>query len=284
MVRQTLRPLRWIIVSDGSTDKTDVIVGEHAKHHPWIELVRMPERRDRQFAAKVHCFNAGYARVRELDYEVIGNLDADITFDAGYFEFLMAKFQLDAKLGVAGTPFVEDGESYDYRFTNIEHVSGACQMFRKKCFENIDGYIAIKGGGIDWTAVTTARMKGWKTRTFTEKVCHHHRKMGTGTAGQWRALFKHGVKDYYLGGHPLWQGFRATFQMTRAPYIAGGTLLMAGYVWAALRRMERPVSPELMRFHRAEQMRRLKAAMGRRSVRASVGSAPNDMSANSADI
>ena len=69
---------------------------------------------------------------------------------------------------------------YDYRFTNIEHVSGACQLFRRACFEEIGGYFPIKGGGIDWTAVTTARMIGWQTRTFTDKTCLHHRPMGTG--------------------------------------------------------------------------------------------------------
>ena len=84
-------------------------------------------------------------------------------------------------LGVAGVPFVEQaGGAYDYRFTNIEHVSGACQLFRRECFEAIGGYKPIEGGGIDWLAVTTARMMGWKTRTFTERTVIHHRKIGTG--------------------------------------------------------------------------------------------------------
>src|SRR5216684_8428510 len=85
VVAQTIRPLKWVIVSDGSTDGTDEIVKKYASDHPWIELVRMPERRERDFAGKVHAFNAGYARVRDLDYEVIVSLDADISFDADYF-------------------------------------------------------------------------------------------------------------------------------------------------------------------------------------------------------
>jgi len=261
VISQTIRPAKWVIVSDGSTDRTDDIARDYAAANSWIELVRMPDHRDRQFAAKVQCFNAGYARVREMAHEVVGSLDADITFGPDYFEFLLAKFAADPGLGVAGTPFVEGARSYDYRFTNIEHVSGACQLFRRQCFEEIGGYVPIRGGGVDWTAVTTARMKGWRTRTFTERVCHHHRTMGTGASNRVAAWFKHGKKDYYLGGHPIWQTFRSCFQMTRKPYLVGGLLLLIGYWWAFLCRVERPVPLDLIRFHRAEQMTRLKAVL-----------------------
>jgi glycosyltransferase involved in cell wall biosynthesis len=255
---QTVLPRRWVVVSDGSTDGTDDIVKRYAAQHDWIEYVRRPPQTERHFAAKVRCFNTGYERLQGLEYDVIGNLDADITFEKDYLQFLLARFAENDRLGVAGTPFVEDNVQYDYRFTNVEHVSGACQLFRRRCFEEIGGYQPVKGGGIDWIAVTTARMKGWKTRTFLEKVCHHHRPMGTATSSPLRAFYKLGQQDYFLGGHPLWQGFRAAFQMTRRPYVAGGILLMAGYLGAALRGVEKPVPPELVSFHRREQMQRLR--------------------------
>jgi len=258
VIAQTVLPRKWIIVSDGSTDHTDEIVKRYMAEHAWIELVRMPEHRDRHFGAKVQCFNAGAERVQGECFDIIGNLDADITFGPDYFEYLLSKFAGDLQLGVAGTPFVEGTTAYDYRFTAVEHVSGACQLFRRKCFEEIGGYAQVKGGGIDWIAVTTARMKGWKTRTFVERVCHHHRPMGTASAGKLRANFKLGRQDYYLGGHPLWQLFRAGYQMARRPYVVGGVSLLAGYLWSWIKGVERPVSPELMRFHRLEQMQRLK--------------------------
>lgn len=258
VIVQTLLPKRWIIVSDGSKDRTDEIVKKYLPDHPWIELIRMPDHSDRQFAAKVNAFNAGYEIIKNEQYDFIGNLDADLSFEKDYFEFLTTKFQADPLLGVAGTPFVEDGVHYDYRFTNIEHVSGACQMFRRKCFEDIGGYIPIQGGGIDWTAVTTARMKGWKTRTFTEKQCIHHKKIGSGNSGALMAWYRQGQKDYFLGGHPLWQLFRTAYQMTKKPYVIGGLLLSWGYFLSLLCGVERSVSPELMKFHREEQMQRLK--------------------------
>lgn len=259
VVSQTILPLKWVIVSDGSTDRTDQIVKKHASQHDWIELLRMPEHANRQFAAKAHCFNTGYDLVRGMDFGVIGNLDADISFDHGYFEFLLDKFARIPKLGVAGTPFVEEsGRMYDYRFTNIEHVSGACQLFRRKCFEEVGGYIPVKGGAIDWIAVTTARMKGWQTRTFLEKTCLHHRKLGTGSDSQLMVRFRYGQKAYYVGGDPLWECLRGVFQMREWPFFVGGVSFLMGYSWAFLTRMERPVSEELMAFYRAEQRARLR--------------------------
>ena len=178
MTAQTAKPLRWVIVSDGSTDGTGEIVNRYVEQHSWIELVRMPERGERDFSGKVRAFNAGYERVPNFDYDVIGSLDGDISFDDDYFAFLLGKLALNPLLGVVGTPFEEgDTPVYDYRFVNIEHVSGACQVFRRKCFEEIGGYAPVKGGGIDYIAVTTARMRGWATRTFTEKGCS--------TTGKW---------------------------------------------------------------------------------------------------
>ena len=259
VVAQSRLPLRWVIVSDASTDGTDEIVECYRRRFGWIELVRMPEKRDRSFAAKVSCFNAGFERVKGVPFDVIASLDADITFQPDYFEYLLERFEENPRLGVGGTPFVEGGGAhYDYRFTNIEHVSGACQVFRRECFADIGGYVPIKGGGIDWVAVTTARMKGWQTRTFTERVCEHHRPMGTGSSGRIKSIFSHGWKDYYLGGHPLWQLFRGLYQTTRRPYVIGGLSLLAGYCWAGLSGTKRLVSQELIAFHRAEQMTRLR--------------------------
>ncbi|NGZ95580.1 MAG: glycosyl transferase [Nitrospira sp. WS110] len=258
VVAQTIRPHKWIIVSDGSSDGTDDIVKRFVDAEPWIDLVRMPETRDRHFAAKAQCFNAGYQRLTGFTYEVIGNLDADITFEEDYFEFLLGKFTEDPRLGVAGTPFVEGAGSYDYRFTSRDHVSGACQLFRLACYLEIGGYRPIKGGGIDWVAVTTARMKGWKTRTFTERVCKHHRPMGTASFGKLRAWYNLGHQDYYLGGHPLWQVFRSCLQMRNKPYVFGGLALLAGFMWGFATRTKRPIERDLIEFHQREQMQRLR--------------------------
>jgi len=267
VVAQTIRPAKWIIVSDGSTDRTDNIVRKYTLEHPWIELLRMPERRERHFAGKVQAFEAGYAKVKDVSYEFIGSLDGDVSFDSEYFSFLLQKLVEDNGLGLVGTPFAESNRTYDYRFTSIEHVSGACQLFRRECFEQIGGYVPVKGGGIDLIAVIKARMKGWKTRTFTEKVCLHHRKMGSAQGSALTAWFRNGVKDYALGCHPIWEIFRMCYQLSKRPYFVGGFLLGCGYVWSLICRFERSIPLDIMAFRRREQMSRLTKFLTGKSIR-----------------
>jgi poly-beta-1,6-N-acetyl-D-glucosamine synthase len=262
MIHQTVQPVKWVIVDDGSTDKTAEIISRYLAQHPWIELVQMPQRRDRSFAAKVHSFNAGYEKVKDLECEIIGNLDADISFENDFFAFLIQKFAEDATLGVAGTIFIEEGYSSETdSFEGQKHVSGQCQLFRKKCFVEIGGYIPHRAGGIDWMAVTTARMMGWKTKSFREKSFFHYRHLGTAGRGILAAMFSYGEKDFYLGGHPIWELFRVAYRTTKRPYIFAGLALGLGYCWAFLRRTPRPVSRELMAFHRHEQMVKLRAIL-----------------------
>jgi glycosyltransferase involved in cell wall biosynthesis len=259
VLAQEIRPVRWVIVSDGSTDGTDEIVRRYAAKHNWIELVRQPERAERHFAGKVLAFNAGYEKVKGLEYGAIGCMDGDISFDADYFPFLLRKLAKDPTLGLVGTPFRDpDDHTYDYRFSSIEHVTGCCQFFRRECFEQIGGYVAVKGGAIDRIANIGARMKGWKTRTFKGEEYLHHRRMGTAQQGMLMVKFRDGAKDYSVGTHPLWALVRAAYQMSKRPYVAGGVMLACGYLWAMVRRVDRPVSREMVEFCRREQMQRLK--------------------------
>lgn len=263
VIQQTVLPLKWVIVNDGSTDSTGAIAERYAAQHDWIEVANRPVRKERNFAAKVNAFNAGRERLKELKYDIIANLDSDVVLDRDHFEFLLKKFRDDSSLGVAGTIFSEEGgySSGTDSFEGQNHVSGQCQVFRGECFDEIGGYFANKAGGIDWIAVATARMKGWKTRSFKEKSFFHNRHLGTAERGVLAASFSYGQKDYFLGGHPLWELFRVLYRMTKRPYVVDGLALAFGYGSAALRRLKRPVSKELMAFHRREQMSRLKTIL-----------------------
>jgi glycosyltransferase involved in cell wall biosynthesis len=265
VIEQTVLPKRWIIVSDGSTDGTDDIVQKYTANYDWMELIRLPKRQDRNFAAKVQAFSAGYQRLEGLEFDIVGCLDADISFEEDYFAFLLGKFAAMTELGVAGTHYMEDGfHSFEDSYINVNHVNGQCQLFRRACFEDIGGYVPNRGGGIDWVAVTSARMKGWTTYSFAERTFNHHRKMGTAGSSEIKSRFHYGKKDYFLGGHPLWQLFRGGFQMTKKPYVIGGSALLLGYFWCWLTRYERSVSPELMAFHRKEQLERLRELISSR--------------------
>jgi poly-beta-1,6-N-acetyl-D-glucosamine synthase len=271
VVAQTVPPRKWVIVNDGSTDGTEGIVRKYATNYPWVELVNMPERRERSFAGKAFAVSTGQATLGDLEYEVIGNLDADVSFEPDYFAFLMERFAENPKLGVAGTAFQEEGNlNYNYEFVGIEHVSGMCQMFRRECFEAIGGYPAIKSGGIDLIAVLSARAKGWETRTFLERTFVHHRSQGGALHSGLRERLHMGRKDYLLGNHPVWEIFRSCYQMLHKPYFVGGLLVLAAYFWNALRGVKRSIPKELMVLRRSDQLKRLKSVMQRRFRRTSL--------------
>jgi glycosyltransferase involved in cell wall biosynthesis len=262
VIKQTLLPERWVIVDDGSTDRTAEITEGYIKEYPWIEVIRMPNRSDRSFSGKALAVRAALEHLGPLQFDVVGNLDADVSFEPDYMAFVMGKFAADPELGVAGTPLTEEGyDSGNDSFAGENYVSGPCQLFRYACFRQIGGYVQSRSGGLDWIAVMQARMQGWKVRSFVEKRYRHHRPMGTAEKGKLAALFAYGQKDYYLGGSPIWQLFRVAYRITKRPYVTGGLALLFGYSWAAARRVKRPVSAELMRFHRRDQMRKLKTIL-----------------------
>jgi glycosyltransferase involved in cell wall biosynthesis len=269
VVNQTVPPLRWVIVDDGSTDRTAEIVERFANRYPWIQLIRRSSGLQRNFASKVLAFNEGYAALGSLAYDVIGSIDADISFEPDYLAFLLGCIEADSELGVAGTVFAEDGyDSSRDSFEGQAHVAGGCQLFRRQCFEEVGGYAPNQGGGVDWVAVTTARMTGWKTRAFRQKSFFHHRMLGTANRNTMSAMFFCGRRDYFLGKHPLSQVLRVLYRMSKKPILVGGLGLMFGYTWAFVRRENR-ISRELMRFRRREDTVKLRrmlasAVRGRR--------------------
>jgi hypothetical protein len=121
-------------------------------------------------------------------------------------------------------------------------------------------------------AVLRARAKGWETRTFLEKTFIHHRGQGAALHNGLGERLHIGRKDYLIGNHPLWEIFRSAYQMTRKPYLIGGILILAAYLWNAVRRVERSIPKDLMALRRREQLERVKLVMQRRFNTRSVAS------------
>jgi glycosyltransferase involved in cell wall biosynthesis len=255
---QTVLPTRWVIVSDGSVDQTDKIVGAYAQHYPFIELVHIGINHARSFASKVYALNVGLEKLKDSEYEFIGNLDADVSFEESYFANLLGEFERDPGLGLAGGFIYEKRHGrFSARANNsIRSVAGAIQLFRRECYESVGGILPLKYGGEDWCAEVMARMKGWSVKAIPELRVFHHKPTGAG-AGVLRYWYHQGFMDYSLGSHPLFATIKCLRRLSAKPYVTGALARLTGFVWAYYRKEERPVPREFVEYLRREQKGRL---------------------------
>ena len=149
IVAQTFRPLKWVIVSDGSTDQTDEIVNSYAAAIRGFSCSECRSAKSVISPARSMLSTLGTNIVKDLNFESSEILMPMSPLNPTYFEFLIGKMAENPRLGVAGAPFREGTFQYDYRYTNIDNVWGGCQLFRRECFEAIGGYMPLQGGGVD---------------------------------------------------------------------------------------------------------------------------------------
>ena len=257
MISQTIPPREWIIVDDGSSDRTAEIVCIYAEQHPWIRLVSLPDRGKRQRGpGVVEAFYQGYGRLNQSDYDFIVKLDVDLSFDATYFEELLRRFAASPTLGIAGGAlYIPRQGRWVLDKAPLDNVLGPTKVYRRECFEQIGGLVRSLG----WDAIDDlrAQLRGWQTRTFTDLVVLHHRPIGTRSGG-FGAGVEHGRGAYFMGAHPLYVLLRGIYRMVRdRPPLVAGLGLLYGYARSWLKREPRIDDAEVIALLRRKQMQRL---------------------------
>jgi biofilm PGA synthesis N-glycosyltransferase PgaC len=267
VVAQTVRPLKWIVVNDASSDGTREVAERYAREHSFIEVVNLERAAGRHFGNKVRAFNAGLERVKELEFDFVGNLDADISFGPVYFENLLRQFELNPQLGLAGgmVHTTINGQFVSQEVA-LDSVAGAVQLFRRKCFEQVGGYRPMPLGGIDAAAEIAARMHGWATRTFAELPVQEHRFTGSATASPLASRVKEGKRMHSLGYSPLFFFVRCVYRLRERPFLLGSCGAFYGYLTSVWKGIPAAMSPEVVRFLRTEQRGKLKRLLGFKTV------------------
>jgi hypothetical protein len=257
MVSQSVKPVRWIIVDDGSRDRTGEILESYQREHSFISVVKRPPGQARQpGSAVVHAFNRGYEAAKGLDYDLIVKLDCDLSFESDYFQQLLAKFEADPQLGIASGVYAEssDGTTWQEVAMPSYHACGASKVVRRTCFEQIGGFIPARG----WDTVDEIRAMagGWHTAHFSELKMRHWKPEGTGI-GSLRTNFMHGEIYYRTGGSRSFFLLKVLHRMTRRPFVIGGLALLWGYVRTLFSGRGRLVTWEEARCYRALLKRRM---------------------------
>lgn len=260
---QTHLPNIWIVVSDGSSDRTDEILRLAAERFRFIRLVRREKDCNRLFASKVFALRAG-ARLLPIEtLDFIGHLDADVSLGPDYFADLLSRMQRSPRIGIAGGLILEQfGNRFRQRpGTNLASVPGAVQMFRRECYIQVGDLIPIEVGGEDWYAEVKAKMNGWRVQTFTEPVAYHHRPTGRGS-GHLRYAFRQGKMDAAFGSLVAFEVLKILRRVPARPWLIGALVRFVGFCIAHLS-SKRMVPSEIVQFLRQEQSTRLRSRVRR---------------------
>ena len=234
--RQTVLPTLWIIVDDGSSDRTAEIADEAAGRHSWIKVIHRPRNRPRRVGPGViEAFYVGLSQVDLNDFDFVCKLDADLDFAPDYFETIFHRFAADPKLGTAsGKAHIPiDGQLVLER-TGDQFSHGVSKLFRRECFQDIGGFVReVMWDGID---CHRCRMLGWSAVSYDdpELAITHLRQMGSSFKSVHHGRMRWGRGQYFMGTHPLYLLAIAGYRMLERPWIIGGLCILAGYARAAL--------------------------------------------------
>jgi len=264
VISQTIKPAKWVIVDDGSTDDTAKIVRSYLPDHPFIQLLTVLATGPRNFGSKAVAFKAGLQLVENTNYSFVGNLDADITLPATYYETVLAAFQQDPKLGIAGGAVFNDiGGKLITSDTTLDSVGGAVQLFRSECFRQVGGYLPLPYGGIDAAAEIMARMHGWAVKKVAGMRVHEHRRTGTAQAGILAARFNVGIRFHTLGYSTGFYIYRAIYRIVDPPFLIGSIVSLAGFVYSKLRGDPVRLPANAVRYLRSEQKAKIRRFIGK---------------------
>jgi glycosyltransferase involved in cell wall biosynthesis len=250
MASQTVKPVRWIIVDDGSSDRTPELLAKYAAEHSFIKIITNPRGQTRQpGSAVIRAFNRGYEDAKGVDYDFIVKLDCDLSFDPDYFEKLLGRFSANPKLGIASGVYWESANGVDWNEIAMPayHACGASKVIRRDCWEQINGFIASRG----WDTVDEIRAitHGWETTHFRDLKMKHWKIEGSGI-GSWKTNIMHGEIYYLTGGGIFFFLLKVLHRLKSRPVLFGGVAVLWGYLRSLLARKPRLVNAAEARCYR----------------------------------
>lgn len=266
VVSQTIPPARWIIVDDGSTDDTPLILQEYAQKHSFIEVISRPDRGHRAVGPGViEAFYHGLAQVDLAAYPYLCKLDLDLDLPPRYFEILMRRMEDNPRIGTcSGKPWFRNAAGrWISEKCGDEMSVGMTKFYRSECFTQIGGFVRE----VMWDALDChkARQLGWIAVSWNDEDLRfeHLRPMGSSQKSVFTGRRRHGFGQYYMGSDPLYFLATGLYRMAHPPYVLGGLATIQGYLGAWLRSVPRHEDAELRDFVRHYQRRALKVGKAR---------------------
>jgi glycosyltransferase involved in cell wall biosynthesis len=256
MIKQKVRPIKWIVVDDCSSDSTSEIVSMYRKEYPWIQLFRLDHDKGRRPGKGViEAFEFGLNKVTGIDFDYIVKLDADVEFDSNFFENIFEAFKKNEKLGIGSGAWHDlvDGNKRVLKQMFNKHTAGQTKVYRKKCYDDIGGLIHFKGW--DLYDNICANVKGWETKWIPEAEFTHLRPEGK-EKGFIREEFNVGSYEGRLRYAAFFALAKAVMRMKKKPYVIAGLAQITGYLCGILL-MPKIGSKEERKYLRSQQYSRV---------------------------
>ena len=256
VANQTLAPALWIIVDDGSTDQTPMILAEYAAKLPYLKIIRRENRGFRKLGGGViDAFYAGYDTINPADFDYVCKLDLDLDLPARYFETLIERMEADPRIGTcSGKPYFKDSSGNQVMETcGNENSVGMVKFYRTQCFTEIGGFVReLMWDGIE---CHRCRMLGWIAVSWDDPDLNfeHLRPMGTSHKNWWTGRTRHGIGQYFMGTGPIYLLASAAFRIKHPPAVIGSAAMVWGYVRSFLSRKPRYGDLSFRRFLRRYQ-------------------------------
>ena len=253
MAAQTRQPDLWIVVDDGSQDRTPQILERWRERLPYLRVVRRERGKGRSVGPGViNAFYAGLETVDLREFDYLCKLDIDLDLPPRYFEIMLQRMEAEPRLGTCSGKAYYPGPGGELLSEGIgDEVSvGALKFYRTSCFRQVGGFVReVMWDGID---CHRCRMLGWIARSWDEPEVRvtHLRPMGSSQVGIWTGRKRHGFGQHFMGTGLLYMTASAIYRMAHPPYVVGGFAMWWGWVQSALAHKPRLEDAPFRRFLR----------------------------------
>lgn len=259
VIAQSIRPTKWVIVDDGSTDETPHILAEYASQHDWIKIVTRTDRGHRAVGPGViDAFYSGYESINPDDYNYLCKLDLDLRLPPHYFEILITRMEANQRIATcSGKAYIEESGHLVNERHGDETSLGMTKFYRISCFKAIGGFVReVMWDGID---CHRCRMMGWIACSWDEPDLRfiHLRPMGSSQQSIYTGRMRHGYGQYFMGTSLLFMAASAIYRLNDKPYVLGSLAILLGWISSALQDKPRYNDLEFRCFLRRYQMRGL---------------------------
>ncbi len=263
LTSQTVKPIRWIIVDDGSTDGTVELVEAAAAQNDWITVIRRENRGFRSVGVgNYDALQEGFRAVANIDHDFLSIVDADVDFAPTYFEELGIKFSENPKLGIGCGAVIDILDGAFYKADILpEMTGGPLKCYRCQCWEEIGGLVRAAS----WDAIDCfkAMQLGWISQTFQEKSLNisHLRPTGSTQNSIFTGKKRRGAGMYFMGAHPVWVVASALRRFFEPPVAKGCWFVLVGYFQEMWRGGDQLKDQDLITYIRRWQLKRLGRAV-----------------------